>query len=414
MPKVVKYTKGSIIFFEGDIDDRIFILQKGAVNSKVKEVETGNFTNTTLQAGEFFGVKSSIGHFPREETITALTECLCVVLNQKEFESLIAANKPILMKMMKVFTKQLRVIHQKIGRLLEDNTSVSSMDRMLAVAKAFYDDEDYVTCFEVLEKYFASFPMLKQNMKFCEIYKLAKLSYGKVQRRAEHFDAAEFRDSRIGETETIFSLPMFQRFMKIYDKGEVIIAEHDNGQTFFFIESGQVQLLKCANGKNKSLGVLKSGDFFGEMALLDNVPRSATCLAKNTVKVLEFNKSNFEVLITGNPKIAFMLLKILAKRIYAQWRSLEILTVKDPFDRIAGALVVYDELYPSSQATSGKVQINQSITDLAYWAGLSVDVTRDVLSRFVAQHKIELFQDFILVNNINDLKRIYDTRIMGR
>lgn len=414
MPKVVKYTKGSIIFFEGDIDDRIFILQKGAVNSKVKEVENGNFTNTTLQAGEFFGVKSAIGHFPREETITALTECLCVVLNQKEFESLIAANKPLLMKMLKVFTKQLRVIHQKIGRLLEDNTPVSSSDRMLSVAKAFYDDEDYVTCFEVLEKYFASFPALKQNLKFCEIYKLARLSYGKIQRRAEHFDAAEFRDSRIGEAETIFSLPMFQRFMKIYDKGEVIIAEHDNGQTFFFIESGQVQLLKCASGKNKSLGVLKAGDFFGEMALLDNVPRSATCLAKNTVKVLEFNKSNFEVLITGNPKIAFMLLKILAKRIYAQWRSLEILTVKDPFDRIAGALFVYDELYPSTQGTNGKVQINQSVTDLAYWAGLSVDVTRDVLSRFVSQHKIELFQDSILVNNINDLKRIYETRITGR
>ena len=68
MPKVIQYTKGSIAYFEGDQDDRIFILQKGLIILTSIDQETGHTSTEQVKPGEFFGVKSALGHFPREET----------------------------------------------------------------------------------------------------------------------------------------------------------------------------------------------------------------------------------------------------------------------------------------------------------------------------------------------------------
>ena len=57
MPKVVQYTKGSIIYFAGDIDDRIYILQKGLVILTSNDIETGSPVTEQVKNGEFFGVK---------------------------------------------------------------------------------------------------------------------------------------------------------------------------------------------------------------------------------------------------------------------------------------------------------------------------------------------------------------------
>ena len=63
MPKVIQYTKGSIAYFEGDQDDRIFILQKGLIILTSIDQETGHTSTEQVKPGEFFGVKSALGHF---------------------------------------------------------------------------------------------------------------------------------------------------------------------------------------------------------------------------------------------------------------------------------------------------------------------------------------------------------------
>ena len=71
MPKAMQYTKGSVIYFEGDHDDRVFIMQAGAVVLQSTDIETGAPVIEQDKDGEFFGVKSAFGHFGREETATA-------------------------------------------------------------------------------------------------------------------------------------------------------------------------------------------------------------------------------------------------------------------------------------------------------------------------------------------------------
>ena len=57
MPKAMQYSKGSIIYFEGDMDDRIFILQQGSVLLTSTDIETGKPVAESVKNGEFFGVK---------------------------------------------------------------------------------------------------------------------------------------------------------------------------------------------------------------------------------------------------------------------------------------------------------------------------------------------------------------------
>lgn len=201
----------------------------------------------------------------------------------------------------------------------------------------------------------------------------------------------------------------FSRFAKIYEKGDVIFSEFEKGDTFYLIQSGQVQLVKIVNGIEKNLDILKASEIFGEMAILENSPRSATAIALDQVKVLEFNKENFEVLMTGNPAIAMKLLKLFVKRIYTQKRRFMVLTLSDLQARVGDVFIM---LYQTMQ-TSGHgetVEIAVTKEDVAHWAGLPVDIVQDELNKFVDQRKIEIYEDRIIVKNIIELERFVNSK----
>ena len=158
MPKTMQYTKGSIIYFSGDRDERIFILQKGYILLTSVDIETGSSVVEHIKEGEFFGVKSAFGHFPREETATVLTDSVTVSMSLSEFEQLFSTNKAVILKMLKVFSKQLRNIHKKTESILNSQEEVSQFAGMQSVAQSFYEDNQYKACCDICVKFFTRFP----------------------------------------------------------------------------------------------------------------------------------------------------------------------------------------------------------------------------------------------------------------
>lgn len=406
----MQYTKGSIVYFEGDKDERIFILQKGILVLTTVDIETHQPVTEQVKNGEFFGVKSSLGRFPREETATALTDCVAVILNGQEFEQIFSSNKQVIMKMLRVFSNQLRQIHKKTEAIL-NNITEDRQSGMIAVAKSFYNDEQYLSCCDICVKFLSLYPDTMKKEEVAKLYADAKLRNDKALERAKIK-----REDSLGEEEEApgalkqFALPAFKRFAKQYKPGNVIISEFEPGNCFYLIQSGRVQLVKCVNGAKKNLDIMKPGEFFGEMAILDNSPRSATCVAIGNVECLEFNKENFELLITGNPQIAIILLKLFCKRIYDQKRRFRTLAIKDLQARIADVFLMLDEMYPPVNAANRQRKFNVTIADIAHWAGLSLETTRDEVNKFVEKRKIEIYDTYIVVDNIVDMKRIVDTR----
>ena len=408
MPKAMQYTKGSIIYFEGDHDERIFIMQSGSVLLTSTDIESGQPVSEQVKNGEFFGVKSALGHFAREETATCLVPTVAVALTVQEFEILFSNNKPLIMKMLRVFSNQLRNIHKKTESILNKVTE-DQQTGMLAVAKSFYEDEQYRSACDVYLKFLKRYPNTEHKNEVAKLYNDSKL---RMERLAAHSrgNMFEMEDEGSNSSLKLFSLPAFERFAKTYEPGQVIISEYEPGDCFYLIQSGRVQLVKCVNGTKKNLDILKPGEFFGEMAILDNSPRSATCVAAGNVKCLEFNKENFELLITGNPQMALLLLKLFCKRIYDQKRRFRILVIKDLQARISDVFLMLDEMNPISNEAERQRRFNVSISDISHWAGLPIDVTRDEINKLVERRKIEVYDNYIIVNNINELKRLYETR----
>ncbi len=411
MPKPVSYSKGSIIYFAGDRDERIYILQKGCVVISTTDVETGMPVTEQIKTGEFFGVKSALGHFPREETATVLMDSVCVSMTVQEFESIFSSNKAVIMKMLRVFSNQLRAIHKKTEEILNKGIDINQQSGMMSVAQAFYDDESWRSCADVCINYLKRYPTAANKEAVAKMYTTANA-------KAQHsHSAADFEgndESTKDNALKLFELPAFSRFAKKYEPGQVIITEFEPGDSFYLIQSGNVQLVKCVNGQKKNLDILKPGEFFGEMAILDNSPRSATCVAAGPVQCLEFNKANFEILITGNPQIALILLKLFCKRIYDQKRRFKILVIQDTQARVADVFCMLDEMNPAVNPNDRQRRFNVTIQDVAHWAGLALDVTRDEILRFAGSHKIEVFETNMIVNNIADMKRIVDTRTVNR
>jgi CRP-like cAMP-binding protein len=149
------------------------------------------------------------------------------------------------------------------------------------------------------------------------------------------------------------------------------------------------------------------------MAILEGAPRSATAIAEETVKVLEFNRANFEILMMGNPQIALRLLKVFTKRIYDQKRRFMILTLDDPQAKIADVFLMLDETQGSmNQGDIGgdKREFKVTVDDVAHWAGMNPAEVQSLLGHFSNQRRVELYADHIVVKNINDFIRFVNSK----
>ncbi len=205
-------------------------------------------------------------------------------------------------------------------------------------------------------------------------------------------------------------LGVFSRFTRVFQSDEIIFSEYEPGDTFYVIQSGRVKLLKYDGESERSLDILQPPEMFGEMAILEGSPRSATAIAVDEVKVLEFNAQNFELLMTGNPQIGINLLKIFAKRIYDSKRRFMILTLPNPQVKIADVFLMLDETMPDINRKTDAREFQTTIEDIAHWAGVSIEQTRDILHTFVVQNRLEVYATRMVVKNINDLNRIVNAR----
>jgi CRP-like cAMP-binding protein len=205
-------------------------------------------------------------------------------------------------------------------------------------------------------------------------------------------------------------LAAFSRFTRTFQQGEMIFSEFEPGDTFYLIQSGRVQLVKIIGDVERTLDILQPSEMFGEMAILENSPRSATAIALDQVKVLEFNSQNFEILLLGNPQIALRLLKMFAKRIYDSKRRFMILTLREPQVKIADVFLMLDETQADIDKTTDKREFRTSVDDVARWAGMSTMEAKTIIDNFVIQHRVEIFSDRIVVKNINDFSRFVSSR----
>ena len=110
---------------------------------------------------------------------------------------------------------------------------------------------------------------------------------------------------------------LFWKFGKDFPKGTVLFREGDLGREMFIIQQGKVQVRKKVGTAEKVLAELSNGEFFGEMALLMGMDRSATVEVIEDSKLLVVTPDTFENLLKSNLDIALKMLKKMASRLRA-------------------------------------------------------------------------------------------------
>ncbi|PKK90487.1 MAG: hypothetical protein CVV64_08980 [Candidatus Wallbacteria bacterium HGW-Wallbacteria-1] len=97
--------------------------------------------------------------------------------------------------------------------------------------------------------------------------------------------------------------------------GEIIFNEGDPGDAFYIVEEGKVDILKDTGGVQRVLATLSKGDFFGEMALIEGEPRSATVKVRDDASLFVITKTNFNYLMKVSPSILLRIMTFLSKRL---------------------------------------------------------------------------------------------------
>ena len=119
------YKSGSIIYFENDKSEYCYVLKSGRVILTSIKLDTGEEVKEEVRVGEFFGVKSALGKYPREETAQTIGETVVLVFPLVEFERLVLRNANVVRKMLRVFSNQLRRIGKMVRSVMGDGRPIS-------------------------------------------------------------------------------------------------------------------------------------------------------------------------------------------------------------------------------------------------------------------------------------------------
>ena len=101
----------------------------------------------------------------------------------------------------------------------------------------------------------------------------------------------------------------FQEFIKTYAKDEVVFTENSPGKEMLIVHSGKINLYKGRQDKRVLIATVRPGDFFGEMSLVDNSPRSATAIAAEDTQLIVLDEPKFLYLLRQQPEFALVIMQ---------------------------------------------------------------------------------------------------------
>jgi len=154
---------------------------------------------------------------------------------------------------------------------------------------------------------------------------------------------------------------LFERFGRTFPAGSLVFCEGDPGAELYVIQSGRVQISRRVRGREMHLITLAAGEFFGEMAIVNNKPRSATATVIEEARMLVLDARTFEAMVRGNSEIAVRLVKKLAARLDAANAQVEKLLLQDLNHR----LVYHLRRVTAGQPGDTPILVETNLEDLA-------------------------------------------------
>ena len=343
----VNFKAGSYMVVEGKGNvDMFYIIQKGLVVCN----RIGDPNSSRLGPGDFVAVVSCFANRPQIENAICATDVTAIAVRKDQYPELIAANTPVALKIIKAFANRMRKMNEMLTKATLNNVVAENPIQVFNVAQ-YYEKAG------------------KMNIASYAYYQFLKTR--PVGAEAE---VAKRRFIALRQTTKPAFLEPTADQAREYPADTMIFSESQGGAEMYIIQTGKVEISKVVDGNEVVLAVLKQGDMFGEMALLENKPRSASAIARENCRLLVVNRANFNQMVTTQPQLIARLTTTLAERLWSMSRQLDNASLRVPMQKMLDMLCLQLEKQKLSILNGKNPMLTEfSPQDIANMCGIPHD-----------------------------------------
>lgn len=283
------------------------------------------------------------------------------------------------MKIIRTFANRMRLMNEQLTRLTLNNVVADSPEHIFEVA-AYYEKTGHA-----------------------DIASYAYYQYLKACPKGVNFEQAKNRFVALKpRTHAVYYEPTSD-LLRTYPKDTMIFSENQSGQDLFIIQDGQVQISKVVDGNEVTLAMLKRGDVFGEMALLENKPRSASAIAHENCRLMTVNRQNFDQMVATQPQLIARLTTTLADRLWSMHRQLDNASLREPLHKLIDMLALQVEKARINLAPNVQYQTDLTIPDVANMCGIPQNLQAQAIYQLQSDSHIKLVDNKILIPDCLEL-----------
>jgi CRP-like cAMP-binding protein len=379
----VNFKKDSYIVVEGKQNaDRFFIIRDGTVRiSKAVEM-VAEEQGSALRSGDFFGVESTMSNHSYIETAHSLTDVTLISVPREQYGELIRHNVAVAMKIILQFSRRMRYLDEALTRMTLKNKADEDSAQLFWVG----------ACYDRLGRHELAYYAYARYLKHCP--------------QGEHVQLVRDRLMKIGP----FVKTSLQPFppdesIRAYPRDRMVFSEGEPGDALYIIREGSVTITKIADGNEVLLAVLKPGDIFGEMALLESKPRAACAITREDSVLLVVSRANFGRIVATQPQIVSRLTTLLAERIWFAYKQIANTMIEDPLGRMYDALLIQLEKNRVNTAVEQAHIFDFGPGELITMMGLAPEEGKGVIKKLLVNRNIQLVNDHIRVNDVFEIAK---------
>ncbi len=200
--------------------------------------------------------------------------------------------------------------------------------------------------------------------------------------------------STLAEDQLLLLSSVLQR--EQFSKNKLIVRAGDKTETLYVVLSGRIKVaMGDEHGKEVVLAILRAGEYFGEMALLDGGLRSANVYALEACELLTLSKHEFHQCLENNFSMAMLVMRGLVKRLRDADKKITSLALMDVYGRVARFLLEQAEFIDGQRTIAKKI----AKKDIANMIGASREMVTRVMKDLEVRGMIEVLPESIILND---------------
>lgn len=382
---IASFKAGSYIFLESrPANDFFFIIKSGMV----KTYQENNSLESVkkLGPGDFIGVVSCMSGRNQLEMVVAATDVTCLCIKRSQYSDFIAKYNTVALKIIRVFAKQMRELNFNLTQITLKNTALDRPEELYNIGMYYFNASNLDAAYYALHQY----------LKYCPT-------------GIDVVNAKKKCDMLMKRSAAVYLEPC-DDMNRNYPKGTMIMAEHQPGNEMYIIQSGQVRITRVVDDHEMTLTILGKGDLFGEMALLEDKPRSANAIAATDCRLMVVNRNNFNMMVSSQPQLVSRLTTTFADRVWSMYRQLANARLINPLQRMIDMLSLKVEQSLGNNVDDDSYKTNYTTEDIMNLCGIPLEERATVFSQFSSDNRIKIIEEGkIMVQNCDELLKIAET-----